>query len=911
MSVARALRSGGSSFALAIALLLPAAAQGQTDPETPDATAEEAAALDQDSGAGAEPVTQEAVDQGDFVVTGSRLRAVAPVGSTVTALGREDIEASGRVTLDRVLKELPQVFDLGVSENSRGQSGGAGNIVLGNSINLRGIGPNATLIIVDGHRVVNNGRSTDPSILPTLGVERLEVIADGASAIYGSDAVAGVVNLIPRRSLDGIEAFARAGISGDGAYNEISFGAAAGKRWSWGQVMLAYEHVDRSSLNGLDRDFFTSNQTAFGGRDYSVMRCNPGTIRAGGISYAIPTGGLTQGNAGSLAAGTANRCDDLQGQDLIPSQKYDSVNATFTFEVSDWLTFFGDAFYSNRTFERLPAYSNATLTVPQTNAFFVRPAGFAGTTYLLDYNFRNDLARNVSFGHGESWQITPGLRVKLPYDWQFETLIGMGETDDNASSLNGISNANLATALASSNPATALDPYGLGRTSPATLANIFNQISINPTLGHFTGYEARLNGPLFKLPGGEIKAALGYEGQEFTIDLGIARGNPGTPVTFRSFDRRVDSVYAEVLIPIFGPDNATGGLRRLDVDAAVRYDTYSDVGNTTNPKIGVNWSPVEGVMFRGSYGTSFRAPTLPQIYGNSNQLFNQNYQNPTGGAPIPGVAQSGGNLNLRPETAETWSVGADFEPVDRLKLSLTYFSVDYRDQVIALLSDLAVLTRASQYDGTGLIIQGPAAGQQVAALVAQGLAVSGPFPAGGPLAVTVFVDGRSQNLGKSLTRGVDFLATYSLPTSNMGTFRFNLSGTYLTDYKTAQTPTAPIVVQLNQIFQPLRFKARASVAWEKGPLTAILKATHLNGYTNTAITPNEKVASYTPIDLNLFWRLGSDSSPFTFGLEVRNLFDVEPPYVNIAPSVNGSGGYDATTSDPIGRLFAVSVRKSF
>src|SRR5690606_22129727 len=118
--------------------------------------------------------------------------------ATVTTLGREEIEASGQVTLDRIIQEVPQVLDLGFSENSRAQSGGNGNATWSNSINLRGLGPFSTLIISDGHRMTTNGRAINPSVLPTLGVERVEVIADGASAIYGSDAVAGVVNLIPR-----------------------------------------------------------------------------------------------------------------------------------------------------------------------------------------------------------------------------------------------------------------------------------------------------------------------------------------------------------------------------------------------------------------------------------------------------------------------------------------------------------------------------------------------------------------------------------------------------------------------------------------------------------------------------------------------------------------------------------------
>ena len=159
MVFAELLKSRGSALALGVALFAGSPAFAQTPPadEATPAPGRGSAAVQDDS---------------DIVVTGSRLRAEAPVGSTVTALGRTDIEQAGQVTLDRVIKDLPQVFDLGVSENSRGQSGGSGNIVYGNSINLRGIGPNATLIIVDGHRVVSNGRSTDPSVLPTLGVER-------------------------------------------------------------------------------------------------------------------------------------------------------------------------------------------------------------------------------------------------------------------------------------------------------------------------------------------------------------------------------------------------------------------------------------------------------------------------------------------------------------------------------------------------------------------------------------------------------------------------------------------------------------------------------------------------------------------------------------------------------------------
>lgn len=869
-------------------------------------------------GLSAVAAAQEEASTADIVVTGSRVRGAAPVGSTVTTLGRAEMEASSAVTVDRMIKEIPQVFDLGVSENSRGQSGGSGNITYGNSVNLRGIGPYATLVIIDGHRVTNNSRSIDPSVLPSLGVERIEVVADGASAVYGSDAVAGVVNLIPRRSLDGGEVFARSGIASRGDFHETTLGAAIGKVFDRGQIMVAYEHVERSNLSGDDRSFFTSDQRASGGGDYRIARCAPGNINANGTTYAIPTGGVTQANAGSLAAGTINRCDELANQDLMPEQNYDSVNSTGRFEFNDWLSVFYDGFYSKRNFYRQSAYSNARLTVPQTNAFFVRPAGFTGTSYTLDYNFRDDVPTNDSFGSAESWQITPGVRAKLPHDWEAEALFGYGKTNDFSGSYHGINNAALNAALASSDPATAFDPYGLGRTSETLLATIANQIFLAPTNGRLKTYEARLNGPLFTLPGGAVKLATGYERQDFTVALGSARGAPTNPITFRHFGRKVDSVYGELYIPIFGADNAMPGFERLELNAAVRHDKYSDVGSTTNPKFGINWQPVRWAKLRASYGTSFRAPTIPEIYGNSNNIFGQSYQNPAGGAPLQGYALSGPNLDLKPETATTWSIGADFDPLPNLRFGITYWDVKYENQVLANLSNLTILGNEAEYAGTDIILRGAAAAARVQELLAQGVALAGgSFPSGDPANVTLFVDGRSQNLGVSVTRGIDFTGTWNTRLGAKDALTVNISGTYLTKYNVAVTPAAPLVDRRNIIFNPLKLKARASVTWDHGPFSARVLATHVGGYRNNLSRPVQSVKSYTPVDLTLNWKVGDQQADGFFekglvlGLEVRNMFDIAPPYVNLAPNGNGGGGYDATASDPIGRLFAVSVRKSF
>lgn len=852
----------------------------------------------------------------EVVVTGSRVRGEAPVGSTVTSLGRTEIAASPAVTADRLIQELPQVLDLGVSENSRGQSGGSGNIVYSNAINLRGIGPNATLVLVDGHRATSNGRSINPSILPTLGLERVEVVADGASGVYGSDAIAGVVNLIPRRNLEGGEALVRAGTSADGLFDEYQFGFAQGKKWSSGQFTMAYEHVNRSNLNGDDRAFFANaNQIPQGGRDYSAITCSPGTITAGGLTYAIPAAGVTQATASQLVAGTANRCNSITGQDLFPSQRYDSVNATFNQTLGSKVELFADAFYSKRDYTRRPANLTATITVPSTNAWFVRPPGYTGNSTTVAYSFKDVLPNNTQTGYAKSWEVTPGLRVKLGGDWQFEGLVTYGETHDEANTYRGLNTAALNTAAASSDPAAAFDPYGLNRTSQATLALISNQIFLAPTLGKFKGYEARFSGSLFDLPGGAVKLAAGYEGQHIDVALGSARGGPTTLLAYRNFSRTVDSLYGEVLLPFVGAGNAMPGIRRLEANVAYRYDNYDDVGSTTNPKIGVNWSPADGVTLRGSYGTSFRAPLIAEIYGNSNNLYQQNYQNPAGGAPILGSALSGANLDLKPETATTWSVGADWDATDNLRLSVTRFNVKYENQVSAYLSDLTILTRAAQFAGTNIILQGTAARDRVLALVAQGIVPLGAFPGGSASNTTVFVDGRNQNLGRSVTTGYDVQANYRLRTENAGNWTVNVSGTLLTKYETAITEAAPMLDRLNVIFNPLRFRARASVAWDKGVFRHQVMMSRTGGYTNTGVTPYQAVSAFTPIDYAFTWNIGDGKSGLLEGVtvsaDVRNVFNEAPPYLNLAPNGNGSGGYDATAASPIGRQYGLAVRKKW
>ncbi len=239
----------------------------------------------------------------------------------------------------------------------------------------------------------------------------------------------------------------------------------------------------------------------------------------------------------------------------------------------------------------------------------------------------------------------------------------------------------------------------------------------------------------------------------------------------------------------------------------------------------------------------------------------------------------------------------------------------YENQVETYLSNLAILARESEFAGTDVILRGTAARDRVLQLLGQGVTLAaGSFPGGSPNNVTLFVDGRNKNLGKSITRGFDLNGSWRLETAGAGRYTFAVNGTYLTKYDLAITGNAPLLGRLDTIFNPLRLKMRASVTWDREPFSAQLAATHVGGYSNTAVAPPEKVSSYTPVDLSLSWTVGGADAAYALrnlkiGAEVRNVFDEDPPYVNLAPSANGSGGYDATVANPIGRLFAVSLQE--
>ena len=327
-------------------------------------------------------------------------------------------------------------------------------------------------------------------------------------------------------------------------------------------------------------------------------------------------------------------------------------------------------------------------------------------------------------------------------------------------------------------------------------------------------------------------------------------------------------------------------------------------------------APNRRVEVRVSYGESFRAPQFSDLFGNSSAMFVEAFVDPTiGGAPRQGVFQSGGNPDLQPETAETWSIGLDWDvaALGDTSLSLTYFHVDYENQIAQYLGDRNILQREGEFEGTGLILRDAAAAARIDELFAQGLTVArGVLPD----PVTLYVDGRPNNLGRSETDGVDFMIRSAWSTDGGSNFVANVSGVYTLDYKVANTPNGTLFDRDNVIFNPLGLKARASLMWGLDRYSARVMVHYVGGYDNNLPEPDQSVDAFAPVDLEAWIDLGDPDGTgladgWVLGFEVSNVFDEDPPYVNVAPSGNGNGGYDSSAANPIGRLFGISLEKSF
>lgn len=831
----------------------------------------------------------------EIVVTGTSIRGIPPTGSGLIGVTREDAKLIGAASTPELLATVPQLNSFNTAP--RTSNGGLGSFAPG----LRGLPPAATLPLMNGHRLISGStQQTNPDypFLPELAIERVEIVADGASAIYGSDAVAGVVNFITRKRVSGLEANVRYGFAD--VYHAFNAGGIFGHDWGSGSFVAAYQYSENSNITGADRRYRSLDFRAAGGVDTRSAVCPDANVNLfTGPIYAAP----------SLAPGL-NTCDPRGPVDLVPENRTHAAFVSARQDLSSNVTLWADLLYSDRrdiVQAALPGQTFVLITA--ANPFFRAPPGTGATFEFVD--FRPDSL--VGADHFDqtfrvrSGNATAGLDIKLPGDFK-AGVFGTFNWARNDTFQPGINTTALTAAAAGTTTATALDPFGT-RTDPAVVAAILD----NPT--DFTNRQrtrigaVKIDGPLANLPGGDLKVALGAEYRRETY---IQRGSSGGVGFPEDLSRNIASVYGELFVPIVGEGNAGPMAHSLALSLSGRYDHYSDFGSTTNPKVGITWEPIEGVNLRGSYGRSFRAPGLRDLGSTVGSYYAAAALVDAFGVrdPLRGTTQVntmllfGGNQNLKPEKARTFSFGLDLKPAfaPGLTAGATFYDIRYRD-VIGTPSGLGALVFTDPTFAS-LVIRDPSAAQVTSAITN-----TVPFFYTFSAVPTIgnILDLRQGNFGIRKTNGIDFDVRYR-HSADFGTIFGGIAGNYILKYRTQLSPTSAVSNSLDAGIP--RTTLRTTLGFTAGPVTIVNFVNHRSGVTASFATPTGtslyQSKSYTTVDLRLSVKLPDTGfmKGTEIGLQINDLFDKTPPYF---PGTDGIGG----TYNAIGRYAAMSLRTAF
>jgi iron complex outermembrane recepter protein len=591
------------------------------------------------------------VADSEIVVTGTSIRGAPPVGGNLLAVGREQIEETGAINMQQILKTVPAITGLG----GAGVGQNAGNSYYAPTIHQLGASAsNSTLTVIDGHRIPLGHLSLalpDPGILPPIAIERVEVLAEGASATYGSDAVAGVVNIITRRRYNGVSANVQQGW-GD-HYGTRSAGLLGGKVWDTGSVMVAFGHSESDAVpyDYANRPYLQPNHIDEGGTNFQSFNCTLATVQPQGVSniYLSP---YTATNVANTAANAP--CDNQPFGDRIGKERRYNGYAKVTQEINEALTLTGDFVYSDReTFthnSRGGIQASIWRTGVQANPFYVNPPGVvAGTTAGDRQTIRwqaDDLLGPGAFTvngattyiatAGAEWRMTDKFRVTAAALYGEDRTVQISEgslcSSCAALALNGttqtggsmtqvVAGTNLIPLNLPLTIANALDVWNVGaanRTSAAVKAALVDSRSDSRHLSSLRQLRAGIDGELFDLPAGALRVAAGVESQDWVLNTTNVRplntGPASTGSSQRVFplDRQVKSTYGELLIPLISPEQQSF-LYRVDLSASARYDDYSDFGGTTNPKVALDVEVVQGLKLRGNWSQSFVAPSMRSI----------------------------------------------------------------------------------------------------------------------------------------------------------------------------------------------------------------------------------------------------------------------------------------------------------
>lgn len=861
----------------------------------------------------------------EIVVTGSLIRGAAETASPVISLTAAEMDRAGHGSVADALQALPQNFGGSATPTTflTASDAGGTNTTLSTGIDLRGLGADSTLVLLNGRRLAgtgNRGEFTDISALPNAAVERVDVLLDGASALYGSDAVGGVVNVVLRREFDDHETRVRIGGAQDGA-EELMISHLAGARWSSGAALLSYEYRDQSALSGSDRAYTaTGDLRPFGGTDHRDIFSSPGNlvafdpVAAGYVAtYAIrPLAGGVARTPADFVAGASNLSNRREGVDILPTQERQSVYARVRQDVGQRLELSGDFRWSEREFSFANLAPAEILPVTAANPHFVSPDG--SFFHQIAYSFINDLAPSKVTGETRGLGATAGFDLALQGDW---SLSGYGAWAEDRSHVRTprLHFLYLYEALGLL-PDDAATPYSAGRdgyfnpfgsggaNSSAIMDPIGSGYSIAAQRSRVSSANLLLNGTLWSLPGGDLKLALGAqfrrEGFERSNENFFATLTP-TTTTISPQVRDIAAVFAEARIPIIGEGNAVGFARRLELSIAVRAEDYEDFGSTTNPKIGLLWSPIENLTVRGSWGTSFRAPSLNEL--NEALLIGATSTTESGVEKLA-IIQLGGNPDLDPETAESLTFGFDYARPGGWRIGASLFDIRFKDRIgrpIAENIDNALTDPNLAAFVTRVDPANPADLAAINALITDARFVPpGLYPA---TAYSAIFDARWLNTGELRVQGLDFNVGRGFEVGS-NQLDVDAAASWLFEYSRKLTPEATREQLLDIAGYPADLRLRSGVTWTRAAWSARIGVNYVDAYRDSN---GSKVDAWLTADANLRWAPDQvfGATGLEMALNVRNIFDEDPPFFD---GTTGDG-YDAAQADPLGRVISLQFTR--
>ncbi|MBQ4863799.1 TonB-dependent receptor [Pseudoalteromonas sp. MMG013] len=824
-------------------------------------------------------------------VTGSKIkRSDMETASPVTIIGAEDIKASGAVTIDDILQDMTAAG--GAMTNPGVNNGSGGNA----SINLRGMGDQRTLVLVNGRRMINSGTgaasTVDLNTIPISMVKYIEVLKDGASAVYGTDAVAGVVNIILKDDFEGAELNAQTGLSSEGDAQRNSIALIFGNSFDKGNMVFGLQYMDRGEASQADRDFSTCPITE--SDDGKELLCGGSSITPNGHVY-LENGKELQGRPdGSYSEYNPESDPYNYSQESYLYTPMKSLNLTglVNYELSNETTLFTEAMYTKRWSEQQmapqPIWFDFTYSEAMGDDLLEHGAEYGDTIHyrrrMTDTGTR-DFSQVV-----DTLRTVVGLEGILENDYNWDVALNFGRNDsvDKLSNLHNVGNLTEDIESGKFNP--------LDQTAWST-ENMSDYIYTEQNTGgsQMLNLSASLSGELWELPAGYMGFATGVESRTekawYTPDSLTSQGlanDPKVEPTSGSYD--VSEAFLELAVPVLAD---LPFAQSVDLSAAVRAFDYSSFGSDSTWKLGFTWKVNDELMFRGVRSTAFRAPTVDELYGGNSPSFEQ-----INHALLDSQAEVtvGGNDQLTPEEANTITAGLVYEPLwlQGISMTLDYYDIAISNAIGSVDNQFIV---DSCIDSTGqLKNQDTAVCQSANVQVSNGKAT---------------FNNQLQNIGQETTRGLDLNLLYKFEAMGYH-WSAGLDTSFL--HERVVTNAGETIDYTGLITSGsggyADIKSNLSLALKADDWYANYKVRYISGMDSYACL-SESSSCYAPSTPSVMYHdiSGSyfinDSIKISAG--INNLFDKQPPYY----TGNNDSNTDPYTYDTLGRYFYAGVNVKF